>query len=525
MIPRSAVQPRDLQSPSSRAIRLAPPVLWLCLVVHWLGLSSAAAEWQGFARTPVSLDGHSGFVTQPKEAAPGRPWIWRTSFPDYHREVDLALLRRGFHVGYLNVVNLLGSDAALDSMDRFHYRVTKQFGLAERPALYAVSRGGLHAYRYAARRPERIACLYADVPVMSLASWPLGAGATQPLQDALKHYGFADEAELQRFKGNPIDLLEPIAKARLPLRHILSLNDRVVPPEQNTLEAQRRLRALGHDLEIVTIAEGTAKSKGHQFPDTAVDQTVEWIVRHASPVPPTRPRSAPQVGATPSPAARPTWAFTPDPQLPNVLLLGDSISIGYTLAVRKLLEGRANVFRPTLADGTVPENCEGTTASLARIDAWLARRTWDVIHFNWGLHDLKHVQVAGTGLNSANPSDPVQATVEEYSKNLRALVGKLRATRAQLVFATTTPVGPDAKSPFRFPAAPRTYNAAAIAITMEHGIRVNDLFALCVPQLDQLQHRDHVHFNAAGAKALADEVARVIREELGHRGTRTPAPP
>ena len=328
----------------SVSFRRVPPVFWLCLVVHWLGLSSAAAEWQGFARTPVSLDGHSGFVTRPKEAAPGRPWIWRTSFPDYHREVDLALLRRGFHVGYLNVVNLLGSDAALDSMDRFHYRVTKQFGLAERPALYAVSRGGLHAYRYAARRPERIACLYADVPVMSLASWPLGAGATQPLQDALRHYGFADESALQRFKGNPIDLLEPIAKARLPLRHILSLNDRVVPPEQNTLEAQRRLRALGHDLEIVTIAEGTAKSKGHQFPDTEVDQTVEWIVRHASPVSPTQPRSGPQVGPTPSLAARPTWAFTPDPQLPNVLLLGDSISIGYTLAVRELLAGRANVY-------------------------------------------------------------------------------------------------------------------------------------------------------------------------------------
>lgn len=471
----------------------------------------------------VSVDGHNGFVTRPKEAAPGGPWIWRTSFPDYHREVDLALLRRGFHVAYLNVVNLLGCDASLDSMDRFHYRVTKEFGLAERPALYAVSRGGLHAYRYAARRPERIACLYADVPVMSLASWPLAAGAVQPLQDALKHYGFADEAALQRFQGNPIDLLEPIAKARLPLRHVISLSDRVVPPEQNTLEAQRRLRALGHDLEIVTIDQGTEKSKGHQFPDTAVDQTVDWIVRHASPVPTARPRAVPG-GSGPQPAVPPTWAFNPDPNLPNILLLGDSISIGYTLAVRELLVGRANVFRPTMADGTAPENCEGTTAGRARIDAWLGGRTWDVIHFNWGLHDLKHVQVAGAGLNSANPSDPVQATVEEYSKNLQALVGKLRTTGARLVFATTTPVGPEAKSPFRATDAPRTYNTAALAIMREHGIRVNDLFAFCTPQLDQIRHRDHVHFNAAGAKALAGEVARVIVEELGHRSARSPSP-
>ena len=422
------------------------------------------------------------------------------------------------------MVNLLGCDASLDSMDRFHYRVTKEFGLADRPALYAVSRGGLHAYRYAARRPERIACLYADVPVMSLASWPLAAGAAQPLQDALKHYGFADEAELQRFKGNPIDLLEPIAKARLPLRHLISLGDRVVPPEQNTLEAQRRLRALGHDLDLVTIDQGTEKSKGHQFPDTAVDETVEWIVRHASPVAATPPRSAPQAGVAPPPGARPAWAFTPDPALPNVLLLGDSISIGYTLAVRELLAGRANVFRPAAADGTVPENCEGTIAGVARIDAWLGGRKWDVIHFNWGLHDLKHVQVSGTGLNSANPSDPVQATVEEYSKNLRALVGKLRVTGARLVFATTTPVGPAAKNPFRALDAPRAYNAAALPIMKEHGVRMNDLFAFCAPRLDQLQHRDHVHFNAAGAKALAGEVARIIVDELAQRSARALAP-
>ena len=521
MIPESSETVHHLRPPVRPAIGKTGLGVILCLSLQLLGFPLPAAEWQGFERTPVSLDGHSGFVTQPKEAAPGRPWIWRTSFPDYHREVDLALLRRGFHVGYLNVVNLLGSEASLDSMDRFHYRVTKEFSLAERPALYAVSRGGLHAYRYAARRPERIACLYADVPVMSLASWPLGAGAAQPLQDALKHYGFADEAALQRFKGNPIDLLEPIAQVRLPLRHLISLNDRVVPPEQNTLEAQRRLRALGHDLEIVTIDQGTEKSKGHHFPDTAVEPTVEWIVRHASPAPATRP---PQAGVTPAPAARPSWVFIPDPNLPNVLLLGDSISIGYTLAVRKLLAGRANVFRPTTTDGTAPENCEGTTAGLARIEAWLAGRTWDVIHFNWGLHDLKHVKVAGTGLNSANPSDPVQATVEDYAENLRALVGKLRGTGARLIFATTTPVGPEAKSPFRSPDAPRVYNGAALAIMREQGIRVNDLFAFSAPQLDQLLHRDQVHFTPTGSQSLAGEVARVVGEELGQRSSRGPAP-
>ena len=80
--------------------------------------------------------------------------------------------------------------------------------------------------------------------------------------------------------------------------------------------------------------------------------------------------------------------MTPDPALPNVLVLGDSISIGYTKDVRKLLEGRANVFRPMRPDGKGPDNCGDTTIGLANLDRWLAGPRWDVIHFNWGLWDL-----------------------------------------------------------------------------------------------------------------------------------------
>jgi pimeloyl-ACP methyl ester carboxylesterase len=80
---------------------------------------------------------------------------------------------------------------------------------ARRPALEAVSRGGLHAYRYAARHPDLIACIYADTPVMDLKSWPLGwAGASKETADALRYYGFTDAAELRAYRGNPLDLLD-----------------------------------------------------------------------------------------------------------------------------------------------------------------------------------------------------------------------------------------------------------------------------------------------------------------------------
>ncbi len=208
-----------------------------------------------------------------------------------------------------------------------------------------------------------------------------------------------------------------------------------------------------------------------------------------------------------------TWSFTPDPSLPDVLILGDSISIGYTQQVRSLLKGKANVFRPITANGLKTVNCEGTTRGAKDIDQWLAGHQWKVIHFNFGLHDLKHV-APGTGQNSARSEDPVQATVEEYSRNLEVIVGKLKATGARLIFATTTPVPAGAANPLREPDAPPRYNAAARKIMESNGIRVNDLFALCEPQLQKLQLPKDVHFNADGCKVLAEQVAAVIKEEL-----------
>src|SRR5438552_10306989 len=87
----------------------------------------------------------------------------------------------------------------------------------------------------------------------------------------------------------------------------------------------------------------------------------------------------------PQPRRPPDPAFAAvkdDPALPRVLLIGDSISIGYTVPVRRLLKGQANVHR-------IPENGGPTSNGLKKIDSWLGDKKWDVIHFNWGLHDLR----------------------------------------------------------------------------------------------------------------------------------------
>jgi acyl-CoA thioesterase-1 len=190
--------------------------------------------------------------------------------------------------------------------------------------------------------------------------------------------------------------------------------------------------------------------------------------------------------------------------LPRVLLIGDSISMGYTLPVRELLRGVANVHRP-------PTNCGPTTRGVEQIDAWLGDGRWDVIHFNFGLHDLKHVD--GKGKNASPDKGKVQVPLERYGKNLDALVVRMRKTGAKLIFATTTPVPPGEKQ--RAADSDRAYNEAALKVMNEHKVAIDDLNALVRDRKGKGQLTANVHFTQEGYKALAAQVAAEVKKALG----------
>jgi lysophospholipase L1-like esterase len=189
-------------------------------------------------------------------------------------------------------------------------------------------------------------------------------------------------------------------------------------------------------------------------------------------------------------------AFAPvvdDPKLPRVLLIGDSISIGYTPATRKLLAGVANVHR-------VPENGGPTSNGVAKIDKWLGKGKWDVIHFNWGLHDVK----LDTGMH--------QVPIAQYEKNLRSLVKTMKGTGAKLIWASTTPVPQGKLSPKRDDKDVVAYNAVAKKIMQEENVAINDLYTFALARLKEIQRPVNVHFTDAGSAVLAEEVAKAIRQ-------------
>ncbi len=179
--------------------------------------------------------------------------------------------------------------------------------------------------------------------------------------------------------------------------------------------------------------------------------------------------------------------------LPRVLLLGDSISIGYTLPVREALKGKANVHRP-------PTNCSSTGNALNHLDSWLGKGKWDVIHFNFGLHDAK---LPPEGVRHAPPA--------VYEKNLRELVKRLQATGATLVWASTTPVpNGGILSPTRRFGSVDEYNAIARRVMEENGVAIDDLNAVITPHLATMQLPNDVHYSKEGSAVLAKAVVEAV---------------
>jgi lysophospholipase L1-like esterase len=204
-------------------------------------------------------------------------------------------------------------------------------------------------------------------------------------------------------------------------------------------------------------------------------------------------------------------------ELPRVLLLGDSISIGYTPYVQQMLRDEAVVIRPMRSE-TAAENCSGTTYGGEHVERWLklGGGRWDVIHFNFGLHDLKRVDPQ-SGAPSDNPQHPRQAELDKYEAQLRTIVEKLQATGATLIFATTTPVPEGRVRPHRDVEDPPRYNEAALRVMKQYKVAINDLYGFALPRLEQIQHPVNVHFTPEGSRVLAEQVVRHIREALRQR--------
>jgi len=272
-------------------MRLTAVVVVFVSILGWAAIAQAKLpsqaftgkkdQWHGFDRFSFAVDGRRCHVVVPKTAAAGRPWIWRARFFGHEPQADVALLGKGFHVAYCDVGGLFGSPKAVAHWDAFYDQVTRNNGLARKVALEGMSRGGLIIYNWAAANPGKVACIYGDAPVCDFKSWPggkgKGKGSPRDWKLVLETYGFKDEAQALAYDRNPVDHLQPLAKAGVPLLHVYGDADDVVPWDENTGIIAERYRKLGGSIKLI------AKPGVGHHPHGLKDSTpiVDFIDRHS----------------------------------------------------------------------------------------------------------------------------------------------------------------------------------------------------------------------------------------------------
>lgn len=192
---------------------------------------------------------------------------------------------------------------------------------------------------------------------------------------------------------------------------------------------------------------------------------------------------------------------------PRILIIGDSISIGYFPFVKQALSTEADVYHNK-------GNAQFSANGLQKINSWLGDGHWDIIQFNWGLWDIAYRNPA---VNNQGHRDKVNgkltATPEQYRQNLEALVAILKKTGAKLIFVTTTVV-PD-KEVGRFVNDVEKYNAIAKKVMEKNGIQVNDLYPLSVPTHKQFGlGDDNVHYTEKGYQILSQQIIKGLKQRM-----------
>ncbi len=250
------------------------------VAANWYSKKTA---WHGFDQFHFQIAGSSAYLVTPAKALAGNPWIWRARFPGYHAEMDIELVGKGFHLAYFDVGGQFGCPDVVQRAEKFYQFLVNERGLNPKASMEGVSRGGLFVYNWTARYPERVASIYCDTPVCDFRSWPggkgSGIGSIAAWKQCLAAYQL-NEKEALEYDQMPIDHAEIIAREKIPLLHIVSENDRVVPAKENTYRLREQLRKFDHELQLISVAEGTTKSNGHHFDHPEPQRVIDFFMNN-----------------------------------------------------------------------------------------------------------------------------------------------------------------------------------------------------------------------------------------------------
>jgi len=188
----------------------------------------------------IDLAGNTLNLTVPDKAAPGKPWLWIGEFAGHLKAFEAGLVEKGWHIAYVAQRDKFGSPGAMDVWEKVYAELHGKRGLAPKPALLGISRGGLYVNAWTRLHSDRVSVLYLDNGVCDIRSWPggyqLGKKGKGSRRDWAKYkteFGFADDATALEDSVDPTDGLLPAIKADVLLISCHGTADRTVPYEDN----------------------------------------------------------------------------------------------------------------------------------------------------------------------------------------------------------------------------------------------------------------------------------------------------
>ncbi|MDR0931480.1 MAG: hypothetical protein LBM70_00450 [Victivallales bacterium] len=236
-------------------------------------------EYRGFTAHKFQYDQCECIIVEPQNPTELKRWLWKAEFFEAFPEFELEMLRRGYYLAFVRVGNTFGCPDAMRHFNAFYRFLTQEHCFYPKPILLGLSRGGLYIYNYAESYPDHVGCLYADNPVCDFKSWPGGKGhAPGSMEDwrkLLADYHFKSESEAMSYPS-PIDRVEILIKAGIPLVHAAATEDEVVPIGENTDVMEKKVKALGGAIKVF---RHPGKHHPHGLSDPKV--VADWVENHA----------------------------------------------------------------------------------------------------------------------------------------------------------------------------------------------------------------------------------------------------
>ncbi len=242
----------------------------LAVVCSAIGCSGDAprATFHGFEMAQIRISDFSARLVTPVSAAPMRPWVWRSGFFGVAPQLDIELLRRGFHLISIDTEGLCGGSEALRRFHATYDHAVGTLAMSPRPVIEALSRGALPAFRWASAHPQSVSLLIGDGPVLDFRSWPGGFGRADRSEaewsECLHAHGLPPDADARNIVM-PVDELAALARNDVPVLLVIGELDDVVPPGENAMVFADRYRLLGGSVRLEIKPE--AGHHPHGFPD------------------------------------------------------------------------------------------------------------------------------------------------------------------------------------------------------------------------------------------------------------------